>query len=370
VSVRPPANHRVSIAEDIRRAGTLPGWAYGDADLHAVLLERAFAPARQPLPPDAAGVERGHAVPFTFLPGSLDVPLVATRSVAGDLSVLSNACTHRGHLVVGEPCAATALRCRYHGRTFGCDGRLMNAPGFEDAKDFPRPEDDLPRLATVGWGPLLFVALPGAPAFPGPWAQALARLAHVPVDGAVFDAARSKDYEVKASWMAYVDNYLEGFHIPFVHKSLSAVLDWDAYRTEVLPSAVLQVGIARTGEPTFDVADPISGGAYAAAAYYLWLWPNLMLNLYPWGLSLNVVEPLGPARTRIRFRIYVRNPALLEQGAGAGLDQVEHEDESVVESVQLGVRSPLYDRGRYAPRHEQGVHAFHRLLASALGPDL
>jgi choline monooxygenase len=366
VSPRPPANRLVSIAADIHRAGTLPGWVYGDADLHAVLLERAFATAWQPLPPEAAGVERGHAVPFTFLPGSLDVPLVATRNPAGGLSVLSNACTHRGHLVVAEPCAATALRCRYHGRTFACDGRLVAAPGFEDAQGFPRPEDDLPRLATAAWGPLTFTGLPAAPAFPGPWTQALARLAHVPVDGAVFDAARSKDYEVAASWMAYVDNYLEGFHIPFVHKSLNAVLDWDAYRTEVLPSAVLQVGIARTGEHAFSVVDPHAGGAYVGAAYYLWLWPNLMLNLYPWGLSLNVVEPLSPARTRVRFRTYVRDASLLEQGAGAGLDQVEHEDEAVVESVHRGVRSPLYDRGRYAPRHEQGVHAFHRLLAAAL----
>ena len=79
--------------------------------------------------------------------------------------------------------------------------------------------------------------------------------------------------------------------------------------------------------------------------------------------ALNVVEPLGPARTRVKFLTYVWRPELREQGAGAGLDRVEREDEAVVEQVQRGVRSRLYRRGRYSPKREKGVHHFHRLLA-------
>ena len=84
------------------------------------------------------------------------------------------------------------------------------------------------------------------------------------------------------------------------------------------------------------------------------------------GLSLNLVEPLGPRRTRVRFRSYLWRPELIEQGAGAALHQTELEDEAVVEDVQRGVAARLYRRGRYAPRHEAGVHHFHRLLAQAL----
>ena len=57
----------------------------------------------------------------------------------------------------------------------------------------------------------------------------------------------------------------------------------------------------------------------------------------------------------------------MECGAGADLDRVEREDESVVECVQQGVRSRIYERGRYSPSREQGVHHFHRLLAAAIG---
>src|SRR5258708_14635313 len=91
-----------------------------------------------------------------------------------------------------------------------------------------------------------------------------------------------------------------------------------------------------------------------------------MLNFYPWGLSLNLVRPDGLARTRVAFRTFVWDESLLDRGAGASLDRVEEEDEAIVQSVQRGVRSRLYSRGRYSPSRERGVHHFHRLLCEFL----
>jgi choline monooxygenase len=92
-----------------------------------------------------------------------------------------------------------------------------------------------------------------------------------------------------------------------------------------------------------------------------------MLNVYPWGLSLNQVLPLSTKRTRVIFRSYVARPDLLGQGAGGALDTVETEDEAAVQSVQRGIASRNYRPGRYSPQHERGVHQFHRLLARCLG---
>jgi choline monooxygenase len=91
-----------------------------------------------------------------------------------------------------------------------------------------------------------------------------------------------------------------------------------------------------------------------------------MIDVYPWGISLNVVEPVSVDRTRVTFARWVCDPSRLEAGAGAGLDEVEEEDERVVESTHAGLASPHYRRGRDSPDHEQGVHHFHRMLASAL----
>ncbi|MCA9243853.1 MAG: hypothetical protein KDA32_07875, partial [Phycisphaerales bacterium] len=107
----------------------------------------------------------------------------------------------------------------------------------------------------------------------------------------------------------------------------------------------------------------------AVAGYYFWLFPNLMLNFYPWGLSVNIVKPLRADRTRVSFLAYVVDESKLDSGAGAELDRVEREDEAIVEMVQRGVRSRLYDRGRYSPTREQGTHHFHRLLCEFLTAD-
>ena len=130
--------------------------------------------------------------------------------------------------------------------------------------------------------------------------------------------------------------------------------------------AVLQVGVAKPSEPTFALPADHPDHGRAIAAYYWWLFPGTMFNVYPWGISVNVVVPLAVDRTRVSFLPFVWDEATREQGAGAGLDRVEREDEVVVESVQRGVRSRLYDRGRYSPAREQGVHHFHRLLVEAM----
>jgi choline monooxygenase len=162
-----------------------------------------------------------------------------------------------------------------------------------------------------------------------------------------FDPTRSRDYEVAAHWALYVENYLEGFHIPFVHADLDEVVDTATYATEIFRYSNVQLAQRRDG---------------ARAAQYWWIFPNLMLNFYPWGLSLNLVQPLAIDRTRVAFRSYVADPSRLETGAGASLDRVEAEDEAIVQAVQRGVRSRLYTRGRYSPIRERGVHHFHRLL--------
>ena len=140
------------------------------------------------------------------------------------------------------------------------------------------------------------------------------------------------------------------------------------YRTELYPHATLQLGIGKSKADSFTLPEGHPDHGSNIAAFYYWLFPNLMLNFYPWGLFLNVVYPLGPERTRVSFLSYVWDDARRQSAVGADLHHVEMEDEEVVESVQRGVRSRLYDRGRYSPRRETGAHHFHKLLARFLNP--
>jgi len=151
-----------------------------------------------------------------------------------------------------------------------------------------------------------------------------------------------------------------------VHPGLQRSLVDEQYRTQLFEGASLQIGRARPGGPAFEAAQTLPGVEGPVAAYYYWLFPATLLNFYPWGLSLNVVEPLGLARTRVHFHSYVWRPEHLGGGAGAELDQVQREDERVVAEVQLGIASRLYRRGRFSPTHEGAVHHFQGQLAALL----
>ncbi len=339
----------------IERARTPPGAFYRDEDLHARMVERAFAPSWQPLL-DLPPLSPWSQAPVTLLPGSLDEPLLVVRDEVA-VRVLSNVCTHRGAVLVDRARRGKRIACPYHGRCFDLGGRVTAAPGFE-GREGDLPGLRVPRHGSLGgmrWvslgegagGPEQLVPLlegisPGLP-----WA----RLTE--------DPERARDYEVGAHWALYVENYLEGLHIPFVHPGLDQAVERASYATEVVPGGVLQTARVRGGGPT------LPGGF---GALYLWGFPNVMLNVYPWGVSLNVVQPRSVDACVVAFRAWVWEPAHLDTGAGAGLDGVEREDEAVVERVQAGIGARLYGRGHYAAPAERGVHRFHRLLTEALWP--
>lgn len=342
-------NYRVE--EDITVASTLPGRFYQDAEAFARARERVFARTWQWVGALDEVAAAQTLAPRDLLPGILDEPLLLARDEAGTLRCLSNVCTHRGNILVTQACAAKQIRCGYHSRRFDLAGRMTFMPEFAQAKNFPSPSDNLPVVPFGEWAGLGFAALdPAAPleAFLGDMRRSIASL---PMQDMRFDPSRSRDYELEAHWALYVENFLEGFHIPFVHAGLNQVVDYSSYATEAFRYSNVQRAQARDG---------------ASAAQYWWIFPNLMLNFYPWGLSLNLVEPRGLDRTRVLFRSFVWDASLLETGAGAGLDRVEAEDEAIVQSVQRGVRSRLYTRGRYSPTRERGVHHFHRLLCEFL----
>src|SRR2546423_4323369 len=230
-------------------------------------------------------------------------------------------------------------------------GRMTFMPEFDQAKTFPSPSDHLPQLPFGLFGPHAFASLAPVAPFDDFFGDVQRRLAWLPLEKFRHDPARDRDYHVSAHWALYVENYLEGFHIPFVHPGLNEVVDYGSYATELFRYSNVQVAQARDG---------------ADAAQYWWIFPNLMLNFYAWGLSVNLVQPEALDRTRVAFRAYVADPSKLDSGPGAALDRVEAEDEAIVQAVQRGVRSRFYGRGRYSPTRERRVHHFHRLLCEFL----
>ncbi len=351
----------------LEQASTLPSAFYKDPAYFELSKDRIFSRSWQWIGDLDAVKVPGAVWPQTLLEACLDEPVVVTRDTQDKLHVLSNVCTHRGMLVAENPGNERFLRCRYHGRRFGLDGRFQSMPEFEGVCHFPSDRDHLPRIDFDTWGPFLFLNL--APQ--GPLDQYLRpieeRLSWFPVHELRLSPEHSRDYLVKANWALYCDNYLEGFHIPFIHAALNEALDYGDYTIELLPHGALQIATSKGSEGIFDLPKDSPDTGRKISAYYYWMFPNLMLNFYPWGLSVNVLKPQSHEMTRVCFRCYVLDPSKMNVGAGAELDRVEREDEVVVEGVQKGVKSRFYDRGRFSVAREGAVHHFHRMIADALG---
>ena len=359
---------RYCVDPDIAIASTIDSAYYRDEESFALTRERIFARSWQWIGDLEDVANAGSLSPRALLGGLIDEPLLLSRDREGTLRCLSNVCTHRGNILVTEARnGVEQIRCGYHSRRFDLAGRMTFMPEFGQAKNFPSAADNLPRVPFAEWAGHGFAAVdPATPleAFLGDMQQ---RIAWLPVQRFRADAAASRDYVVRAHWALYVENYLEELHIPFVHPGLSRVVDCASYAHELFRYSSVQLALAKETEVGFDPPPGAPDHGRRVGAYYWWIFPNLMLNFYPWGLSLNRVVPEAIDRTRVEFRAYVADEAKRGQGAGGALHEVELEDEAVVEAVQRGVRSRFYRHGRYSPTRERGTHHFHRLLCEFLG---
>ena len=351
------------IDPDITQASTLPASFYKDQEIFNALKDKIFIKSWQWIGSDDLVPLPNYLYPFFLLDHYIAEPMLLVRNAEDELKCFSNVCTHRGNLIVQEPGKVTKLLCAYHGRRFSQEGEFEFMPEFNKAKDFPRACDNLHKFQLKNLGPHLFVGMSPQFDFDSVLKLLHERIYFLPLEQFKFEPALSKDYLINAHWALYCDNFLEGFHIPFVHQDLNEKLDYGDYTTEIYDYCNLQIGYAKNDVEVFDLPEGHIDFGKKVAAYFYWIFPNMMFNFYPWGLSINIVKPLYINKTKVSFLTYVWDEAKFEKGGGSLIDKVEREDEYVVEGVHKGLQSRFYQAGRFSPEREKGVHHFHRLIA-------
>ena len=344
------------VAADIRVAKTLPSKFYYEQEIFN-FLKPIFS--NWQFATHDSEMKTNSIIPLDHIEAITGEPIIIASGEK--TQCLSNVCTHRGMRLALQPCTKSILQCEYHGRTFDLNGKMKHMPEFEQAIGFPSESDNLRNFPMHSWNGINFVSQEGELELP--WTEIGNRFDFLDIESFVHDSSRDRDHSINANWMLYVDNYLEGFHIPFVHPELNQALDYSGYSTEVFEGGVLQIGKASKGDMKFNLPKDHPDYGQDIAAYYLWLFPNMMFNFYPWGLSVNIVIPVSPEKTRVLYRGYVKDDTLAQKGAGSILDTVEIQDQNIIEQVHKSMRSKAYDRGRYSPTREQGVHHFHRIIS-------
>lgn len=362
--------NKFNIHKDISLAETLPASFYKDELVFQEVKEKVFLKSWQWVGDENLVKLPKSVHPFVLLDGYLTEPMLLTRDEDDHINCLTNVCTHRGNLVVLGSCISKKLTCSYHGKRFNLNGKFEYMPEFGDAQNFPRACENLHQFPLEKWGPLLFAGLNPSFDLKQVIEKMNERIGFLPLNEFRYQETLSKDYLVHANWALYCDNYLEGFHVPYVHEDLNKVLDYKSYKTEIYDYCNLQIGYTNDATEVFDLPKNHIDYGKNVAAYYYWVFPNMMFNFYPWGLSINIVKPLDINRSKVSFISYVYDTNKLDKGAGVGLEKVEREDEFVVENVQKGVRSSFYKAGRFSPTKEKGVHHFHLLLSKFLNKNI
>src|ERR1700704_956882 len=178
------------------------------------------------------GVQRTIADPESFFTAEIaGEPILVVRDKQEVLRAFSNVCRHRaGPIALGSGCK-NVLRCQYHGWTYTLDGRLIGTPDIEGVEFFDRSTMGMAPLRSETWEQFIFVnfdlkAEPLA-AYLGQIPQ---RAKGLQFEGLQF--AGRRDYIIDCNWKIYVDNYLEGYHIPIAHPGLMREIDYAQYRID------------------------------------------------------------------------------------------------------------------------------------------
>jgi choline monooxygenase len=326
-------------------------------------------------------------------------PVVIVRDKQCTLRAFSNVCRHRAGPIALGCGSKNVLRCAYHGWTYTLDGRLIGTPDIDGVEFFDRSTMGMVPLRCETWEQLIFVN------FDLNAEPLSAYLGKIPEQARGFqfaglELAERRDYIIECNWKVYVDNYLEGYHIPIAHPGLMREIDYSQYRTETFRYYSQQFAPIRALKP-----EPITATATVTAksnchserseesafssdaetprvyapgpdtlkeALYFWIFPNLMLNIYPDNLSTNLIVPLSHDKTLTIFEWFFHNAKSEKvqeriKRAVAFSDEVQREDIELCRNVQRGLNSSTYDRGRYSLKRENGVHHFHLLLSEFLG---
>ncbi|HSM72935.1 MAG TPA: SRPBCC family protein [Anaerolineales bacterium] len=357
---------RFILDPNLASASTPPADWYTDPAMLALEREKVFRRTWQ----YAASLDLLQ-FPGNYAAGEVNkTPVVLVRGQDEEIRAFYNVCRHRAGVVAHGCGNRKSLQCQYHGWLYGLDGKLINAPEFDGVENFYKEDFGLIPVRVETWGPFAFVNMDSSAP---PLVDVLGK---IPEETRHLDFSSLRKFErceyvVHANWKVYIDNYLEGYHIPIAHPGLFKEVDYDKYRVDTFryySSQYAPIRPVRSEDPAGRVFTELKGDEQA---FYYWIFPNFMVNAYPGNVQINIVQPLSHDKTKVIFEWYFADPGTPEawnnlQDGIAFSDNVQKEDMVLCEDVQRNLESGVYRQGRYSVKRENGVHHFHSLMQEFL----
>lgn len=347
-------------ANPLEKASTIPAPWYFDPRIADLERTSVFGSTWQPVGRVDQVLQKGGF----FTADVAGEPLVVVRGEDGELRAFFNVCRHHAAAVVTEAQGcAKQFRCPYHGWTYGNDGALKGMLEFEGVCNFERAENGLVPVRVDVWENFVFVNMDGRALPLGDFLGDVVKLvAPLQLKNKLHFFDR-RIYTLNCNWKVYVDNYLDGgYHVPHAHKGLSSVIEYTKYTIENFDRACLQSSPLSSG----GASEASIGNTRQGRAFYLWIYPNFMINAYEGVMDTNLVLSLGVDKCAVIFDYYFGDISASAEKHNresiAVSEKVQDEDVAICDAVQHGLGSRAYVAGRLSVRREAGEHLFHRLL--------
>ena len=329
----------------------------------------------------------GDIKPFDLL----GIPLLLVRNKKGKIKVFHNICSHRGSKLVTELCKnKNIIRCPYHSWAYNLDGNLIATPhigGMNKHKSpgFKNSKSNLKEISSYIWLDLIMININGNEI---PFDKYIK-----PLDDRWSKFWPTKDrklikhsndfgyfkLEAKCNWKFAIENYCESYHLPWVHPGLNSYSKIeDHYHIQGLPNRFAGQGTVvynprlkgKNKLPCF----PNWPKNKEHIAEYVALFPNVMLGIHKDHYYAYWLEPINHELTIEHMELYYVGEEAANSKKFKSLRKQNHklwkdiqiEDVDIIQRMQIGRNSPVYNGGNFSPIMDNPTHHFHKWVATNL----
>ena len=375
------------VNNSIEKAHGLPNECYTSKDYTLIERKKLFEDKWIVVGVASSIPEIGDVKPIDIL----GMPILILRNKQNEVKVFHNVCSHRGVKLVSKSGKINSLiRCPYHSWSYSLDGELMATPHIggmnkHSAEGFDKSKSNLKEIRSYIWLDLIMINInqnemsfeeyikPLSDRWEKFWPIKDRELIHHSNDFGYFKL------NAKCNWKFAIENYCESYHLPWVHPGLNSYSKIeDHYHIQGLPNRFAGQGTV-VYNPQFKGKEKLPSFPNwpkdkENIAEYVALFPNVMLGIHKDHYYAYWIEPINHEFTLEHMELYYVGEQAAQANKFKSLrkqnhkqwEDIQKEDVDIIQGMQIGRNSPVYNGGNFSPVMDNPTHHFHKWVAQNL----
>ena len=375
------------VSKPIKDAHGLPNECYTSKEYTLIERKKLFEDKWMVIGVASSLPNVGDAKPVDIL----GMPILLVRGKDKKIRVFHNVCSHRGLKLVTKPGnIKNVIRCQYHSWSYNFDGELVATPhiggmNIHQTKDFERSKSNLKEIRSYIWLDLIMINInnnemsfeeyikPLSDRWEEFWPIKDRELINHSNDFGYFKL------NANCNWKFAIENYCESYHLPWVHPGLNSYSKIeDHYHIQGLPNRFAGQGTV-VYNPRFEGKEkfpcfPNWPKNKENIAEYVALFPNVMLGIHKDHYYAYWLEPINHEFTLEHMELYYVGEEAANSKKFESLrkqnhkqwEDIQKEDVDIIQGMQIGRNSPVYNGGNFSPVMDNPTHHFHKWVAQNL----